>query len=160
MRKLTLHRFSFLGLFLILTLLTPSILAQIVKDEWGPVREIKEGSKLVVKTKTGQKHQGNLKSITDDSLTLSDPKSSGQDVILRRDEIAEIRKKSFGHIATMAALIGGLGLGGGYGIGYGIGEAKNSQFEPEYPTAAFGAGVGAVIGAIIGSRGQVVYKVP
>jgi hypothetical protein len=159
MKKVTLHRFSFLGLFLILTLLTPSILAQVVKDEWSPVREIKQGTTLVVKTKPGEKHRGRLRAVTDDSLVLLDPTNRRPDVTLRRDEIAEIKMKSFGYTATMAALIGGFGLAGGYGIGYGIGEAKNSQFEPEKPMAAFGGGVGAVIGAIIGSRGQVVYKV-
>ncbi len=158
MKPLKSHRFSFLSLVLILTLPSQPILAQNVKDDWNVVQKTKPGSKLMLKTKTGQKHQGNLKVVTDDSLSLSDAKSSGQDIVIRKDEIVEIRKKSGAHTAGMAALLGGVGLAGGYGIGYGIGEARNSRFEPEYPMAAVGAAAGAVMGAIIGSRGQVIYK--
>lgn len=158
MKSLKSYSFSFLGLFLILTLLSQSTLAQDAKDDWIGVQKIKPGSKLLVKTKTSGKHQGSLKAVTDESLSLSDTKSPGQDIVIRKDEIAEIRIKSGAYMAGMAALIGGLGFAGGYGIGYGIGEAKNSRFEPEYPMAAVGAAAGAVVGALIGRKGQVIYR--
>jgi hypothetical protein len=158
MKQLPSHRFLFLSLCLTLTLFNQSVLAQKVKDDWNSVQKIKQGSKLIIKTKTGQKYQGYLKTITDDSLSLSDAKGAGQEVMIRRGEIAEIRKISGAQTAKMAALLGGLGFAGGYGIGYGIGEAKDSRFRPEYATAAVGAAAGAVLGAIIGSKGQVIYK--
>lgn len=153
-------RFLFLSLFLILPLFTQAVLAQGAKNNWDEAMKINPGSKLTIKTKTGQKFSGKLSAVTADSITLSTGKAPGRDVALKREEVAEIRKKSGARTAGYAALLGGLGLAGGYGIGYGIGEAKEASFAVEYPTMAFGAGVGAVVGAIIGSRGEVVYKAP
>jgi hypothetical protein len=146
------------GLFLILPLFSQAVLAQNAKNNWGEAMKINPGSKLTIKTKTGRKFSGKLSAVTADSITLSTVKASGGDVALKREEIAEIRKKSGARTAGYAALLGGVGLAGGYGVGYGIGEAKEANFAVEYPTMAFGAAVGAVIGAIIGSRGEVVYK--
>ncbi len=149
-----------LSLFLIPFLLSRTTLAQSVKDNWDEVMKLKSGSKLSVKTKTGQKFGGKVTTVTDDSITISASKTSVRDVELKRQDIAEIRKKSGGRTAGYAAMIGGLGMAGGYGIGYGIGDATNARFRPEYPTMAVGAAVGAVVGAIIGSRGEVIYKAP
>src|SRR6266545_4604370 len=137
-----------LSLFLILPLFSQGVLAQDAKNNWGET----------IKTKTGRKFSGKLSTITADSITLSTAKAPGGVAALKREEIAEIRKKSGARTAGYAALLGGVGLAGGYGIGYGIGEAKEANFAVEYPTMALGAAVGAVIGAIIGSRGEVVYK--
>src|SRR6266508_2579792 len=147
-----------LSLFLILPLFSQGVLAQDAKNNWGEAMKINPGSKLTIKTKTGRKFSGKLSTITADSITLSTAKAPGGVAALKREEIAEIRKKSGARTAGYAALLGGVGLAGGYGIGYGIGEAKEANFAVEYPTMALGAAVGAVIGAIIGSRGEVVYK--
>ena len=120
---------SFLSLCLIFTLLCQTTSAQSVRGNWDEVRKTKPGSKLTIKTKTGQKHEGKVKEIMADSITLS-PKGGGSGVELKREEIAEIRKKSGAHTAAYAALLGGVGFAGGYGIGYGIGEAKNARFHP------------------------------
>jgi len=148
------------GLFLILPLFSQAVLAQDAKNNWGEAMKINQGSKLTIKTKTGRKFSGKLSAVTADSITLSTVKTSGGDVALKREEIAEIRKKSGARTAGYAALLGGVGLAGGYGIGYGIGEAKEASFAVEYQTMAFGVAVGAIVGAIIGSRGEVVYKSP
>jgi hypothetical protein len=152
--------FLFLSLFLIHSLFSQTVLGQNVKNNWDEVMKIKPGSKLSIKTKTAQKFGGRVTTVTADSITLSTAKTPGRDVELKRQEIAEIRKKSGARTAGYAALLGGVGMAGGYGIGYGVGEAKNASFPPEYPTMAFGAAVGAVAGAIIGSRGEVIYKAP
>jgi hypothetical protein len=157
---LLLDRFLLLSLFLILPLFSHTILAQNVKNNWDEVMKVNQGSKLSIKTKTGQKFGGKVTSVTADSIKLSTAKTPGMDVELKREEIAEIRKKSGARTMVYAALLGGVGLAGGYGIGYGVGEAKNARFRPEYPAAAFGAAVGAAVGAIIGSRGAVIYKAP
>jgi hypothetical protein len=147
-------------LFLILPLFSQAVLAQDAKNDWGEAMKINPGSKLAIKTKSGRKFSGKLSAVTADSITLSTAKTPGRDVALKREDIAEIRKKSGARTAGYAALLGGLSLAGGYGIGYGIGEAKEANFAVEYPTMVFGAAVGAVVGAIIGSRGEVVYKAP
>lgn len=154
---------SLLSLCLIFTLLCQTTLAQSVRDSWDEARKTKPGSKLTIKTKTGQKHEGRVKEIAADSITLSSKsagKSAGSDVELKREDIAEIRKKSGAQTAGYAAMLGGVGFAGGYGIGYGVGEAKDSRFRPEYPIAAVGAAAGAVVGAIISSKGRVIYKAP
>ena len=146
------------GLFLILLLFSQVVLAQDAKNDWGKAMKINPGSKLAIKTKSGRKFSGKLSAVTADSITLSTANTPGSDVALKREDIAEIRKKSGARTAGYAALLGGVGLAGGYGIGYGIGEAKEANFAVEYPTMAFGAAVGAVVGAIISSRGEVFYK--
>jgi len=145
------------GLFFLL-LFSQVVLAQDAKNDWGKAMKINPGSKLSIKTKSGRKFSGKLSAVTADSITLSTAKAAGGDVELKREDIAEIRKKSGARTIGYAALLGGVGLAGGYGIGYGIGEAKEANFAVEYQTMAFGAAVGAVVGAIIGSRGEVVYK--
>ena len=152
--------FLFLSLFLIPSIFSQTVLAQNVKNNWDEVMKIKPGSKLSIKTKTGQKFGGKVTTVTADSITMSTAKAPGSDLELKRQEVAEIRKKSGARTAGYAALLGGAGMAGGYGIGYGIGDATNARFRPEYPTMAFGAAVGAVVGAIIGSRGEVIYKAP
>jgi hypothetical protein len=147
-------------LFLILPLFSQAVLAQDAKNDWGEAMKINPGSKLSVKTKTGRKFSGKLSAVTADSITLSTAKAPGRDVALKREDVAEIRKKSGARTAGYAALLGGLGLAGGFGIGYGVGEATEAPFAIEYPVMAVGAAVGAVVGAIIGSRGEVVYKAP
>jgi hypothetical protein len=153
-------RLFFLSLFLILLLFSQAVLAQGAKDNWDEVMKINSGSKLTIKTKTGKKFGGKLSAVTADSITLSTTKAPGGAFALKREEIAEIRKKSGARTAGYAAAFGGLLLAGGYGIGYGIGEATEAPFAIEYPIMAVGAAVGAVVGLIIGSRGEVVYKAP
>jgi len=153
-------KYLFAGLFFILPLFSQGVLAQDAKNHWGEAMKIQPGSKLTIKTKTGRKFSGKLSTVTADEITLSTAKAPGRDVELKREEIAEIRKKSGPRTASYAALLGGLGMAGGYGIGYGAGEAAGAPFAIEYQTMAVGAAVGAVVGAIIGSRGEVVYKAP
>ena len=148
------------GLFLILPLFSQSVLAQDAKNDWGEAMKINPGSKLTVKTKTGRKFSGKLSTVTADSITLSTAKAPGSGLALKREDVAEIRKKSGAQTAGYAALLGGVGLAGGFGIGYGVGEATEAPFAIEYPVMAVGAAVGAIVGAIIGSRGEVVYKAP
>ena len=160
MRPLFSSRFVFPSLVLILTLFSQTILAQSAKKSWDEVQKLKPGAMLMIKTKTGQKFKGRVATISADSITISPSKSSGNDIEVKRETIAEIRKKSGARTSGYAAVLGSVGFAGGYGVGYGVGEAKNARFRPEYVTAAAGAAVGAVVGAIMGSRGEVIYKGP
>jgi hypothetical protein len=151
-------RYIFPALLIIITFFYQSVTAQTAKNDWSEVEKTAAGMKLKVKTKAGEVFEGKVTVISSDSLSLSLTKIIGQEKELKKDEIAEIRKKSGGRTAGYAGVIGGLGAAAGFGIGYGIGEAKQSRFRPEYPMAAVGAATGAIIGAIIGSRGQLIYK--
>lgn len=159
MRRSLFGGFLFLSLFFVLAFSAQTVLAQSNKNNWSEAQKIKPGSKLKIKTKTGQKFTGRMVAVTADSITLA-AKTPGKDIELKREEIAEIRKKSVALTAGYAALLGGLGFVGGYGIGYGVGEATDAEFAIEYPIAVFGAAAGAIAGAIIGSKGQVIYKAP
>lgn len=157
MRRSLFGGFLFLSLFFVFAFPAPSVLAQSNKTNWSEAQKIKPGSKLKIKTKTGQKFTGKMATVTADSITLT-AKAPGKDIELKREEIAEIRKKSAAMTWGYAALLGGLGFVGGYGIGYGVGEATEARYAVEYPIAIFSAAAGAVVGAIIGSKGQVIYK--
>jgi hypothetical protein len=154
------NKILLLSLWFVLAAFTQTIFAQSATNDWDALQKLKPGTKLTIKTKSGQKLNGRFKAVTADAITFSDTKASGKEVELKRAEVAEIRKKSGARTASYAALFGGLGFAGGYGIGYGIGEAKDARFRPEYATAVVGAAAGAVVGAIIGSRGEVIYKSP
>lgn len=106
-------RLLFLSLFLILALFSQAVVAQNAKNNWDEAMKINPGSKLKIKTKTGQKFSGKLSAVTADSIMLSTAKEPGRNVTLKREEIAEIRKKSGARTAGYAALLGGLGLAGG-----------------------------------------------
>lgn len=151
-------RKSFLSQVCVLVLLSQVVPGQGARNNWEAVQRTKPGSKLEIKTKAGQKLQGRLESVTADSLSLAVQK--GQNIELRREEIARIRRKSTGQTIGAAALGGGLGLAGGYGIGYGVGEATKADGPTEYGGAILGAAAGAVAGALIGSRGQLIYEAP
>ena len=159
-RAALLAGFSSLSLLLMITLFSHAVLAQSSRSNWDVVQRLRPGSKLTIKTKMGQKLKGKMTGATADSVSLSAGKTPGTDVELRREDVAEVRRKSGAQTAGYAALLGGLGLAGGYGIGYGIGEATDSRVLTEYPGALIGAVAGAVAGAIIGSKGTVIYKVP
>ena len=159
MRRLLFGGFLFLSLCIVFTFSAQTALAQSNKNNWSEAQKIKLGSKLKIKTKAGQKFTGKMVAVTADSITLS-VKAPGKDIELKREEIAEIRKKSAALTWGYAALLGGLGFVGGYGIGYGVGEATEARYAVEYPIAVFSAAAGAIVGAIIGSRGEVVYKFP
>jgi hypothetical protein len=149
-----------MGLLLVLPIFSQAVFAQNAKDNWDEVMKIKAGSKLSVKIKTGQKLGGKVTTVTAESITLSTGKTPGRDLQVRRQDVAEIRRKSGARTAGYAALLGGVGMAGGYGIGYGVGEATDAPFAIEYQTMAFGAAVGAAVGAILGSRGEVIFKAP
>ncbi len=159
MRRSIFGGFLFLSMFFVFAFSAQTALAQSNKNDWSEMQKIKPGSKLRIKTKTGQKFTGKMVSVTADTITLS-AKAPGKEIEIKREEIAEIRKKSAALTWGYAALLGGLGFVGGYGIGYGVGEATEAGYAVEYPIAVFSAAAGTVVGAIIGSKGQVIYKAP
>jgi hypothetical protein len=78
---------------LIFPLFSQGVLAQDAKNDWSEAMKINLGSKLTIKTKMGPKFSGKLSSVTADLITLSTSKAPGKDVSLKREEIAEIRRR-------------------------------------------------------------------
>src|SRR5262245_794628 len=105
--------FLYLSLCFISALFSRPVLSQNLKNNWDEAMKIKPGSKLSIKTKTGQKFGRKVTTVTADSIILSTAKTPGRDVELKRQEIAEIRRKSGARMADYAALLGGAGMAGG-----------------------------------------------
>ncbi|MEP7273078.1 MAG: hypothetical protein ABI882_16385 [Acidobacteriota bacterium] len=153
-------RLMLLSQLCLLALCTQIVRADDALNNWQAVQNLKPGTKLEVKPKTGRKVQGKVISVTADSVTITGSKNTGQDIEFKRDEIAQIRRKSTGETLAATAIGSGLGLGAGYGIGYGIGEAAKARYPTEYGGAILGAAAGAVTGGFLASRGRVIYKAP
>lgn len=101
MRLSLARKILFVTIFLLLAV-SESTPAQNAKYDWSAVQNLKPGSKLMVKTKSDQKIQGNVRTVTADLLTLSDTGVPRQEASIRREDVSEIRKKSGGYTATMA----------------------------------------------------------
>ena len=149
---------SFAALVLVVSLLlsTATVAAQDQSDAWSRVSSLPGGTKLSVKLKTGKTINGEFRSASDTTLSLT-AKNAPLDV--RRDEIAtihEVTKKS----AAKATLIGtGVGAGAGALAGAISDSANDDGFEA-FDNAAIGvmavagAGVGALVGFLAGRRGN------
>jgi hypothetical protein len=78
-----------LEVLLILLLLSSAVLGQAAQNDCSRVEKIKAGSQVAVKTKTGQKFEGKVTSVTADSISVSVANASGQPAELGKEEIAE-----------------------------------------------------------------------
>ena len=139
---------------LILTLVTafahaPVVTAQNTNVErgWSTLQAVPAGTKLSIKTKSGETVKGELRSVTDKGLTLS---HKNKTIELERDNIQKAYRES-GRSVGKATLIG---LGAGAGIGAAIGGAigagrPHESGEGALPALMLGTG-GAIIGTVTG----------
>lgn len=151
-----LQPFAALVLVASLLLSAVTVTAQDQTDAWSRVTSLTAGTKLSVKLKTGKTINGDFRTASDTTLSLT---AKNAPVEVRRDEIAtvhEVRKKS----ATAATLIGtGVGAGAGAVAGA-IGDANNDDGFEKLDSAATGvltvagAGVGALVGFLVGKSGN------
>jgi hypothetical protein len=148
--------FAALGLVVSLLLSAASVAAQDERDAWSRISSLSGGTKLSVKLKTGKTINGEFRSASDTTLSLT-AKNAPLDV--RREEIAtvhEVTKKS----ATKATLIGtGVGAGAGAAAGAITDSANDDGFEKLDSAATgvltvAGAGVGALVGFLVGRSGN------
>lgn len=134
-------------------------------SDWRKVKK-EVGSPVTVIEKSGNRYEGYLRAVTDDSLKIED---RGQTREIGIKDIAEVqtRKKAGG---SKAAWIGGLSAAG-FAVGALIGKVTNPDDESGLGSfgpligGAIGAAGGAVTGAVISStRGPVkvvtIYKAP
>lgn len=141
-----------LVLVLAAALLLPSVVsaqsASAPSDDWSTaLNTVANGSKLVVKLKTGKSVDGNLSGVSDTALSLS---VKSKPVDLKREDVQSVYRIA-GHSATKATLIG-LGVGAGAGAGIGAAASSGNDNFGKFDQAAT-AGltvVGAVAGALTG----------
>ncbi|MGA9768942.1 MAG: hypothetical protein WBV94_07875 [Blastocatellia bacterium] len=146
---------------LVLCLLSPFAVAGNNLSDWNNVRILEIGTRVVVKTKAGEKYEGDLKRATADSMTIviQDPYSTRQTIDLKKDEVKEIRTK-LSRIAS--TLIGtGAGLGAGVAIGASFDAKYKSSEDPGLGKIVFGF-LGLVFGTAVGTRlkfnGKKIYQ--
>lgn len=151
----------FFSSLLTLCLLSQLALAKNNLSDWNNVRILEIGTAVVVKTRAGEKYQGDLKRTTADSMTIVLRSSSVtmQTLDLKKDEVKEVRTK----LSRLTSTLIGTGVGTGIGIAIGAGfDAKDKYGEdPGLFKAVFGF-LGLVFGTAVGTRlnfaGRKVYQ--
>ncbi len=132
---------------------------------WTSVQNLPVRSAISVKTKTGDKYNGELVNVTPESLTIdSDERAFPGRVItrrdLRREDIREVRFQ-----AQVASVLAGAAIGAGVGGGIAAGvEATGKSNEDRGLAIGVLASLGAAIGSAIAShypivKGKLVYVV-
>jgi len=146
-----------ISLVLAILLATPPVtLAQeaaAAVNDWAGLKTVAAGSKLDVKLKTGKRVKGNLISVSDTALSLSDRNNPAE---INREEVLSIHEMR-GMTAKKATLIGA-GVGAAIGAGLGVAAADDpsncffciSKSEGAAILGVPGAGVGALTGFVVG----------
>lgn len=160
-----------ISIALVIVVLIPSmaVCAQVKSatpqpGDWSAISSVPTGDQLVVKLKSGHTLEGELKSVSDTTLSLQ---VKSKPVDLNRDEIFSIHhvtRKS----ATKATLIGmGVGASAGAAIGLAGSGGGNSFDKIDHAVttglAVLGAGAGAAVGYFIGRSGHkrvLIYQAP
>ncbi len=155
------HRFSLLSLFLILTLSNQSILAQDAQGQpdWAAVQAVPAGQKLAIESKSGERIEGKLSSISDASLTLV---SQNKTVSVNKTDVRRVYRLSGGSRLKTALIGAGIGAGVGVGVGFGLLAATGGSDESADIVAGcvlVVAGIGGALGALAGkgSKHTLIY---
>jgi hypothetical protein len=151
----------FFSSLLILCLLSQFAIAKDNLSDWNNVRILEIGTTIVVKTKAGEKYEGDLKRTTANSLTIviQNPYSTRQTIDLNKDEVKEIRTK----LSRVTSTLIGTGVGTGVGVGIGAAFDARDRYgeDPGLGKIVFGF-LGLVFGTAVGTRlkltGQKVYQ--
>ena len=154
---------AFVSSLLIVCLAVPLALAKQRLDEWDNVRILQAGTHVIVKTKSGEKYEGEFKEATRDSIEVfvEVRRAMRQIITIRKDEVKEVRKKM--SRVTSTAIGSGIGLGAGLALGA-IADSKDKYGEdPGLGKAVFGF-LGFIFGAGIGLNNSFhnpkVYQAP
>lgn len=150
--------------FLVLSLMSQLAVAKNNLGDWNNVRILEVGTKIVVKTKAGEKYEGDLKSAGADSLSVAVNVSQAmrQVIEIRRDEVKEVKTR-LSRIAS-TAVGAGVGLGVGLGLGALVDLKDKYGEDPGLGKAIFGS-LGFLIGSAAGRGlpqflGRKVYEAP
>ena len=146
---------------LILCLLSQFAVAKNNLSDWNNVRILEIGTTILVKTKAGEKYEGDLKRTTADSLTIviQPPYSTRQTLDLKKDEVKEIRTKLSRVTSTLVGTV--VGTGAGIGIGAAVDSRDRYGEDLGLGKVVFGF-LGLVFGTAIGTRlkfnGKKIYQ--
>jgi small nuclear ribonucleoprotein (snRNP)-like protein len=148
---------------LMVALMPLTVLAKTDLSDWNNVQRLKVGSTVIVSTKKGERFLGDVRHVDNDSLILLVKVSSvaRQAFELRREDVAEVRKR------RSRALMTALGVAIGLGVGIGIGAISDARHpysdDPGIGKALFG-GLGALggigLGAALPLKGKKIYVAP
>jgi hypothetical protein len=146
---------------LILCLLSQFAIARDNLSDWNNVRILEIGTSIVVKTKAGEKYEGDLKRTTADSLTIviQNPYSTRQTIDLKKDEVKEIRTR----LSRITSTLIGTGIGTGAGIGIGAAFDARDRYSEDPGLGKFvfgflGLAVGMAVGTHLKFTGKKIYQ--
>src|ERR1043165_4800266 len=128
--------------------------------EWSAVQALSSGTKIVVRTKDGDRLSGRFDSATDQAINFT---QGGKRVSLTRESIRRVQI-NHGRNRLKGALVGtGVGVGAGIGAG-GIIISRGDFVAREtfIATTFIGAGIGAGIGGAfgMGDKNETIYEAP
>jgi hypothetical protein len=153
----------FVSALIALCLLSEFALAKTNINDWNNVRIVQPGSTIVVKTKPGETYEGTFDVASVDSLSVlvTIPHAMKRVIVLRKDEIKEVRTK----LSRPAATAIGAGLGLGIGIGLGaIADSKDKYGEDpglgKLILGFTGVLIGSVMGGGVGFGSKKIYAAP
>jgi hypothetical protein len=132
-------------------------------SDWNNVRILEVGTTIIVRTKAGERYEGDLKSVKVDSLSLmvNVSRLMRQVIEVRRDEVREVKTR----LSRMASSAIGASIGLGVGIGIGaIVDLRDKYGEdPGLGKGIFGS-LGLLAGSVAGRElplfGKKVYQSP
>lgn len=122
-----------------------------VVGNWGRVEEASPGTEIDVLRTDGNAARGLLLRSEADAVVIIDP--SGREVLVRKDEVREIRETRADSLAEGAVLGGVLGTAGGFAS---RAEGGNDAF---WATFGWTLGLGVLIDALIAHH-EVLYRAP
>ena len=127
--------------------------------DWSAVQALSPGTKIIVRTKDGDRLTGRFDSASDLLINFTD---DGKKVSLSRDSIRLVqlnRSKSRLNGALLGAAIGG-----GAALAIGGWAYSQGDFHPSvvYGPGLLGAGIGAGIGGALGkgNKNETIYEAP
>jgi hypothetical protein len=161
--RMMLIRKRSISVLLVVLLLSQISLARNNVNDWNNVRILDIGSTITVKTKQGEKYEGELDfaTVNSISITVTVPRVLRQVISIRKDEVKEVHTKLSRGVST--AIGAGIGLGVGIGLGQ-IADSKDKYGEDpglgKLVGGMLGILWGAVGGAAIGFGSRKVYQAP
>ena len=136
-----------LSVVLVLWLLSTTLFAQQALSNWSNVENLKQGTKIVVRTKNGREYVGTKRQSTDDTLFMEArfPVQGMRTISLSKDEIQEVRKNK----STFYYPLIGLAIGLGVGVAIGARADHPGTDDPNLGKI-LGGGLGGGIGLAAG----------
>lgn len=139
-------RLTLIGVIIVAVLSQPfALLAQ--SNDWSAVKALGNGQEIRVETKSGNKFDGELGSVSDDKIVVS---TKGKTEEVAFTDVKKIHRVGNGSRGTGVAIGAAIGAGVGAAIGGGALAATGGSDDTGGVIAPF-IGVGAAVGAVVGA---------